>query len=320
MGCPDWPKCFGTWVPPTNESQLPAGYRQYYSNYRHEKNIRFARYLEAIGFRDKASLIRNDESILAETEFNGAKTWTEYINRLVGSMIGIFVIINLVASFAVIRTDKKIFIYSFLLLIVVIFQGWIGSIVVSTNLVPWMVTLHMLLAMLIVAIILYLIYLSRKADWSEKFPVLIRPGVKWVIILSTVLLTIQVLLGTQVREAIDSIASSLSFQSRSLWIPGAGLSFLVHRSFSLIVLFSQGLIVYYLMKQPGKPAALLTMTIVLLGLTITEAVLGAIMAYAGIPAMIQPVHLLTGVIVFGIQFLFVLVINNKTIKNQAVVL
>ena len=30
MGCPDWPKCFGTWVPPTSVDQLPDNYEKEY--------------------------------------------------------------------------------------------------------------------------------------------------------------------------------------------------------------------------------------------------------------------------------------------------
>ena len=311
MGCPDWPKCFGAWIPPPSEAQLPVDYKQQYVEYRHEKNVRFARYLDALGFKNKADLIRNDESVNSETTFNVYKTWTEYINRLVGSLIGLFVIINLIASYPIRKTNRKIFVYSILLLVTVVFQGWIGSIVVSTNLVPWMVTVHMLLAMLIVAITIYLIYLSRRPEIDQKIEVSPQPVVKALIMISLVLLGIQVILGTQVRETIDTIAASMNFQSRTLWVSRAGLSFIIHRSFSLLILISQALIIYYLVKAPGKDRLMVRLARVLIGFTVLEVILGAIMAYAGIPAFIQPVHLLIAIMVFGFEFILILISQHK---------
>src|SRR5690348_2995889 len=91
MGCPDWPKCFGNWVPPTSVSELPSDYREFYSSYREKKNIKFAKYLTALGFNEAAENLLNDKSVLEEAEFNPLKTWIEYVNRIVGVVIGFMI-------------------------------------------------------------------------------------------------------------------------------------------------------------------------------------------------------------------------------------
>lgn len=114
LGCPDWPRCFGMWIPPTTLSELPTQF---------------------------------DAS-----QFNPILTWIEYINRLVGVLIGIFIFITLVLSVKVRKTTPSVFFASLVAFILVVFQGWLGKIVVETGLHEGMITIHMVMALIIVCV------------------------------------------------------------------------------------------------------------------------------------------------------------------------
>src|SRR5690554_3744796 len=248
MGCPDWPKCFGSWVPPTSVDQLPGNYQEIYAKKRVEKNERFVGMLHSLGFDKKAEEIKNDKSILVEEEFNATKTWIEYVNRLLGAVIGLLIIVTFLYSLPLWKLDRTLVSLSFFNILLVIFQGWIGSIVVSTNLLHWMITVHMMLALLLVCLLLYVHYRSYKL----AYPVLVkteRPGGLYLLLMFAFVLTnIQVVLGTQVREQVDIVAAQFGNLFRGQWVDHLGESFLIHRSFSIVLMIIHIVFIYNIYK------------------------------------------------------------------------
>ena len=297
MGCPDWPRCFGSWVPPTAVSQLPENYKEVYAAHREKKNIRFARYLSAIGLDDVADRILTDKSILKEADFNPTKTWVEYVNRLVGVVIGMMIFALFVFSWRFRETDTRLTLVAFITLVMVCFQGWIGSFVVSTNLTAWTITVHMFLALVIVALLVYII------NESAQRPPLNSPVAKIWLYACMFVLLVQVLLGTNVREAIDVISGSFS---RNVWMDHLGEAFTLHRSFSWIVFFLHVALIVKLRKTPGSNSFPLVLILLILGTILS----GLGMAFFSVPAFLQPVHLLLATVTFGMQFLLLLKLKN----------
>ena len=118
-------------------------------------------------------------------------------------------------------------------------------------------------------------------------------------------------MGTQVREAIDEVAMSLNFESRDTWVSLAGVSFLIHRSLSILLVLSQIGVFYILYRNGLLRTGLTNYTGIILGIIMMEVLLGVIMSYFGIPPFAQPLHLLFAVIIFGLQFLAILILNGK---------
>ncbi|MFC3415592.1 COX15/CtaA family protein [Algoriphagus hitonicola] len=315
MGCPDWPKCFGSVIPPTNVDQLPKNYQEIYLEKRLAKNERFVASLEKLGFQNTAEKIANDKSILVEEEFNATKTWIEYINRLIGVLIGFLIILTVWKSIKLWKIDKRITLLSIFSLILVLFIGWIGSLVVSTNLLPWMITIHMVLALFLVWILLYVNLRSAFLSKTKVNQSFMPDKIVWVLIVGTILMFVQVVLGTQVREEVDQVADGLGNLLRDEWISQLGIQFIIHRSYSLVLLGIHLLYFFWAFKYTLRKSPINLWSQVLVLLIILEIATGIGMAYFGIPAFLQPIHLVLGSLILGVQFILIYQIRaTKKVK------
>lgn len=313
MGCPDWPKCFDQYIPPTHASQLAANYKDKYVAERVAKNERFAKTLEKMGKAHLADSIRHDESILQPETFNVAKTWTEYLNRLMGAITGFFLVGLLVYSFTYRKTATRILVLSILNVIIVGFQAWLGSIVVSTNLMPWIVTVHMLLALVILAI---LVYTYNYAKQLHEQQLVIMSNITWLKILtlaSVALSTVQVVLGTEVREAIDAISKAMMYNDRASWVGKVGEVFSYHRDVAILVLILN-VVIYKIVKDKfnGKATALLVGNGIAIVLII-QIVTGLLLSNFALPPYAQALHILFSTALFTLQYyLYLLVYRTET--------
>ncbi len=288
MGCPDWPKCFGQWVPPTEVSELPPDYRETYLLKRQKKVEKFCKFLNAIGLKSTAERIKNDPTVYVEEAFNTRKTWTEYINRLVGFLAGNFMLLGF--FWIVLKYRKhKILWLSALNLVLILIEAWFGSIVVATNLVPWTITFHLLLALVIIALQLYII---RIISPVQKINLPIEITLRILVFVVFAITFYQMFLGTQVREYIDELTKQ-GF-GRETWTDKLGLSFYIHRSFSWLVLILLAFIAWK-NEQTHKYLIIRSSFLIL----VLELISGVLLAYADMPGLVQTSHLVFASILFG---------------------
>ncbi|GAB5408004.1 MAG: heme A synthase [Balneolaceae bacterium] len=308
MGCPDWPKCFGQWIPPTNVSELPDDYQAIFVEQRIEKNKKIVGYLNSLGFNEMANTIQNDPKVQNPEEFNAIKTWTEYLNRLVGAIIGLLVFATFLTSLKYWRTDKSIPIVSASAVLLTGFQGWLGSVVVSTNLLPGTISVHMVFALVIVNVLLYGAFKTTsdfvKVDIDQR----LREKLYWATLGLLILTTIQMVLGTQVREAIDLI--KLAFD-RSDWVDNSGNVFLIHRSFSWLIVLSGGYLFGIIYKNDVK-GIIYKLGLANIILIILQIGAGVVLEIFSMPPAFQVVHLVGVALMICAQFLLVLILRLRT--------
>lgn len=269
LGCPDWPKCFGMWIPPVSLSELPAGY---------------------------------DAS-----QFNVLKTWTEYINRLIGVIIGLLITATFALSFSYRKKEPAVFYSSGAAFVLVIVQGWLGGRVVLTGLNEWLITVHMLLAMLIMMILIFAVFKASERQIQIGLSDSTR---RWLLGSGLLLLTItfiQLSLGTQVREAIDVLKNMNNPPAREVWISRVGSIDELHRSFSWVVFLCAGLL-FYLSRWHARSRLLSRLGSWILAIVLLQVATGVGLYYLGIPPAYQVIHLVGVAILIALEFILLLLV------------
>ena len=196
MGCPDWPKCFGQYVPPLSENELPDNYEEYYKKQRVTKTKRFTQLLQLFGFSDKANQIQQATQLNESHKFNVVKAYVEYINRLWGALTGLIVFICTILSFYYLNKNLRIFIFTLLGFLAVFFNALLGAVVVNSNLIGGIVTAHFIAAFASISFFM----IARRL--SSKSITINYPG-SWISISLMIFATIQVIVGAFVRESFD---------------------------------------------------------------------------------------------------------------------
>jgi len=304
MGCPDWPKCFGYYIPPTDISDL-----QFKSNFEYKKGIVIivdeALQVAKADFKSGNKLdLSNWEPYTAHDYaiFNPLHTWVEYINRLIGALSGLPILIFTIMSIWLWKDRKRFLILSIITVLAMAFQAWLGKTVVDSNLVPYKITIHMVMALVIVAILLYLIFNSRSEFKLKTSDALFRN----ILIVAIILTLAQIVLGTQVRQFVDIQNKLFGYFNWDITTT-APIKFYVHRSLSIAVVLLNGFL-YFRNKKLNLGYSKLNFVMLCLGI---EVATGIAMYYFNFPFSSQPLHLVIATILIGIQF-YILLETTKT--------
>lgn len=298
MGCPDWPKCFGYFIPPTEETQLEFSPNTPYKKGMviiHNQELRVAKsdFHTSTSYKDSDwnAYTKHDYAV-----FNVYHTWTEYINRLIGALGGLVVLIMCIFSLKYWKKRRGITILSIVALLAMLIQAVIGKIVVDTLLSPVLITIHMIVALLIVGLLIYLLHEVQPEDTRFKAP----KSFYKISVLIILLTLVQVALGTQVRQYLDHMIDELGYPFLSVWLEeNAPLVFLVHRSFSFLLLVLHGWFVYKAIKIYEHPRTYYGW---LMGLLLFTIFTGVLMNYMDFPFGSQAAHLVLASIILGVQF------------------
>lgn len=255
LGCPDWPRCFGSWIPPASAADLPAQF---------------------------------DVS-----QFNRTLMWTEYLNRLLGVSVGFMILGTTVSAWRHHRREPRIVWTITAALLLTGYQGWLGGRVVAHELAAWIVTAHMIVALVIVQLLLYAVVESFGPAPNARLG---RIGNVTMVLIAVTL--VQVAFGTQVRGAVDAALDA--GVARGLALGTVGRLDFLHRDLAFAVMAGSAALSLWMMSKRAAPV-LVRWSFVVLAMAVFQVVLGVVLAYGSLLPAAQIGHLTVASLLLGAE-------------------
>ncbi|MER3462792.1 MAG: hypothetical protein C4342_07400, partial [Armatimonadota bacterium] len=240
-----------------------------------------------------------------KSKFNVWQTWTEYINRLIGVVVGLLILWAAFRSASIRKTHTTGFIAAVAALLLVAFQGWLGGVVVQTELQPWLITAHMLTALAIVMLLIYAWCATFPAEHWEELPKRDRRNLFNAGAAVFITLVTQIAIGTQVRERIDEITNQTPDLPRTEWVERIHPIFAVHGAFAWAVVALSVILLYVAHRSEARGLA----RRLALGcplLLLLQMATGAGLSLLAIPPVLQILHLTVAALAASGLFLLLL--------------
>jgi heme a synthase len=288
MGCPDFPTCFGSTIPPTSLNQIIF---EPNTNYKKGQYMVYNDSLWSAMQKFTSTSVFNIADWKKDLRYGKVnlktyQTWIEFVNRLLGALLGLFAIIQVYLLFKKRKENTNAFKLAVTFLGVVILTGLFGAIVVKLNLAHLSVSVHLLFAIILTQIQLAVLLTVSKQIFKKTTGTKARR----VLVLLLIIVFVQSAFGTAVRMYIDDISKSLDYESRESWLTESNLPFvfLLHRSFSWIT-FAAILYGAWACKKLDVLKSYFQRLIVIV---LASATTGIVLYYIDFPMLAQPIHLL----------------------------
>jgi cytochrome c oxidase assembly protein subunit 15 len=220
--------------------------------------------------------------------------------------VGLLILFTALWAIFKFRSHKQILYPAMAAAVLTAFQGWQGSVLVSSLLAPLVITVHMLLALLIVSLLIYTtaqaFFLEKKEQLEEqaKVPKELPRWFGWLWLLGL----IQILFGTQIRSAIEIIQKEFPNLHSSEWLSQVGFLNHTHMLIGVLLLAFTWYIFAKMKPFKEKISSLVNQSVLATALVVTaQLILGLVFVFFDLRPLTQVFHLWLASIYIGLVLL-----------------